>query len=240
MQTFPQYSPLDRQSRGFSQVRGTFMKYKNILFDLDGTLSESLNSIASSIQYALRSMGVESPATEDLKMCVGPPLSYSFSHFFGMTDAECELAIKKYREYYAETGILKSEMYPGVANCLRKLHAAGAKLVLATSKPELYAKRITEHFGISKYFFFEAGASFDESRNQKTDVIFYALEQAGITDLSATAMVGDRYHDIEGAKAAGIFPVGVLYGYGSREELEKAGAGAIVESADDLLEFLLK
>ena len=144
---------------------------------------------------------------------------------------------KIYREYYSEKGIFESGMYPGIRKCLRGLHEDGRKLVLATSKPEIYARRITEHFGISKYFSFEAGATMDSTRNSKSDVILYALRESGITDLSSTAMVGDRDHDILGAKAAGIFPVGVLYGYGDREELEKAGAGAIVDTTDALLDW---
>ena len=156
-----------------------------------------------------------------------------------MSDKAADRAVEYYLEYYHVKGVLDCEVYPGIPALLEKLQGAGKRAVLATSKPEKFAKIILEHFGLSKYFYFIGGASFDDTRNEKYQVIEYVINACGIKDKTAAVMVGDRFHDIEGAKFNGIATVGVLYGFGNRKELENAGADAIAESVSALEGILL-
>ena len=144
-----------------------------------------------------------------------------------------------YREYFADRGIFEHEVYPGIPALLARLRAAGLKLVMATSKPEPFAERIAEHFGIAEYFDCIAGAAMDETRTQKWEVIEYALDRCGVTDRSAVLMVGDREHDVLGAARCRLSCLGVLYGYGSREELEQAGACAVVPTVEAIGDYIL-
>ena len=190
--------------------------FKYILFDLDGTLTDSAPGITASVKYALKKSREPVPDYSVLCKFIGPPLLHGFMSFCGMSGERAEKAVEYYREYYSVNGIFESELYPGVDELLAKLCAAGKKIILATSKPEIFAVKILEHFRLSDYFYFTAGATLDKTRTEKADVIAYALKSVGITDLSETVMVGDRFHDIEGAKANGIRSAGVLYGFGSR------------------------
>ena len=207
-----------------------------ILFDLDGTLTESGIGITRSVAHSLRKFGIEETDQEKLDRFVGPPLIDSYMRYYGFSWEQAVLAVEYYREYYAVTGIFENRVYDGVETMLQALTDAGKTCVLATSKPEHFALQILEHFRLSRYFSCVAGATMDEKRTNKADVIAYALQKVGKT--GNAVMVGDRRHDIEGAKVHGLPSIGVLYGYGSREELEAAGAVYLAETAADILKFI--
>lgn len=209
--------------------------YTYYFFDLDGTLTDPMLGITNSVMYALAKRGIACAEREKLYSFIGPPLADSFSKYYGMNDAECASAIQDYREYFRAKGIFENEVYPGTVSLLEELRRRGKKIVLATSKPEEFSLLILEHFDLLKYFDFVAGALMDETRNRKNEVIAYALSSLGIDDLSSVLMIGDRKHDIIGARLNGIASAGVLYGYGSREELASAGADYIIENMDEIL-----
>lgn len=213
-------------------------KYSTVLFDLDGTLTDSAPGIINSVLHALDKFGISADPSE-LRGFLGPPLDYSFSHFFGFSSDQTDAAIKYYREYFSVTGLFENEPYEGVEAMLAGLRASGRKVLLATSKPEVFAKRILDRFGLAQYFDLICGATMDTSRSRKSDVIRYALAESGTTDLSDAIMVGDRHHDVDGARECGLDCIGVLYGYGSREELETAGATYITGTVDELRDMLI-
>ncbi len=220
--------------------RTAFMSFKYILFDLDGTLSDSAPGITRSVAYALEKFGINEKA-EDLGFFVGPPLIDAFREKYGMTTEEADSAIKYFRERFQTKGIFENAPYDGIDELLCTLHSHGKKLILATSKPEKFARQILERYDFAKYFTFIGGACMDEkTRMHKDEVISYCLESCKITDASECIMVGDRRHDVDGAKKFGIPTAGVLYGYGTSEELINAGAVAVLESTEALCEFLLK
>ena len=209
------------------------MDKKYLLFDLDGTLTDPQEGITNSVAYALRQYGIiEDP--KNLIRFIGPPLHVSFHDWYGFDEDKAFEAVAHYRVYFGDKGIFENAVFDGIPEMLRDLRAAGFTLVLATSKPEVYAKQILEHFDLTKYFHHICGATMDASRSRKADVITYALETAGITDKAQAVMVGDRHHDIEGGIENGLETVGVLFGYGSREELNKAGAHHIVSTVSEL------
>lgn len=199
-----------------------------LLFDLDGTLTDPRVGITRSVQYALRKMGIEVEDADTLCCFIGPPLLDGFMRFYGMDRDAATQAIAYYREYFPNKGIFENEMYEGIDTMLEALRAKGYTLLVATSKPTVYASRILDHFGLTKHFAYVAGSELDGTRSRKGEVIAHALEEMGITNPSLAAMVGDKEHDIIGSKETGLYSVGVLYGYGSLEELEAAGADAIV------------
>ena len=213
--------------------------YQYILFDLDGTLTNSELGITKSVQHALKKFGIEVEDRTVLRPFIGPPLGESFQVYYGMSKEESELAITYYRERFSVKGLYENEVYEGVEKMLQDLKESGKKLILATSKPEKFTMLILEHFDLLKYFDFVAGATMDGSRGEKADVIRYALEISGIKDKSEAIMVGDRKFDILGAKENGLTSIGVLYGFGDREELTEAGADYIVEKAEDIVKVLL-
>ena len=212
--------------------------YKNILFDLDGTLTDPGLGITNSIMYALRKMDKEVMEREALYKFIGPPLMDSFQKYCGLSEEESERAIKYYREYFKQYGLYENEVYAGVEKMLKVLKDRQKKLIVATSKPEQFAIEILQHFHLYECFDFVAGATMDAIRYKKADVISYALENCEISDLSSVIMIGDREHDIIGAKQNGIDSIGVLYGYGSLEELENAGAMHIVEKPDEIADVI--
>lgn len=211
--------------------------YDVILFDLDGTLTDPGLGITNSVAYALERYGIEVENRESLYPFIGPPLADSFMKFYGFDSEKAMDAITVYREYFRDKGIFENEVYEGVRELLENIKASGRKTVLATSKPEEFAVRILEHFDLAKYFDVVAGASMDEKRNKKGDVIKYAMEKGAFRSENAV-MIGDREHDIFGARENGLDSIGVLYGYGSRQELENAGADYIAESVQDILRYL--
>lgn len=210
-----------------------------VLFDLDGTLTDSAPGITGSLVRTFEELGLPVPTPAELVEYVGPPLLDSLEKFAGMTEAEARAALTVYRSHYAEHGAFDSAVFPGIRGLLQRLHAAGIPLALATSKPESQATRILEHFGLAEFFTVITGASEDESRSAKADVVEEALRRltaAGV-ELDHTVMVGDRQYDVEGAGAHGLPTILVEWGYGS--PAEAAGAIAVVHSADQLSTLLL-
>ena len=204
--------------------------YSAILFDLDGTLTDSAPGIMHGFEYAIKQMGKEIPGREQLRTFVGPPLEDSFGRVLGYSEDDTGKAIAIYRDYYNNMGgALENSVFPGIEELLSRLKQSGKKLAVATSKNEKPTGIVLEHFGLDKYFDVVA-ASNDTDRRTKADVIRYALEKLSVTDKSEVIMVGDRHHDISAAKETGVDSVGVLWGYGDRDELEDAGATYVVES----------
>lgn len=214
------------------------MRYDTVLFDLDGTLTDPGEGITNSVAYALRQFGIENTDRTQLYKFIGPPLKESFMKFYGFSAQQAEEAVAQYRVYFAPKGMLENKVYPGVPQMLAAIRASGRRLLVATSKPEEFAVKILEHFGLLEYFDVAAGATMDGTRVAKGDVIAYALAQGGVTDRSRAVMVGDRLHDVQGAKAQGLDCIGVLYGYGDEAELTAAGAAYLAVSPDEVLRYL--
>lgn len=212
--------------------------YKYILFDLDGTLTDPKEGITKSVAYALDAYGIYVEDLDSLCKFIGPPLKESFMVYYGMDDAQGEEAVAKYRERFSVTGLFENKVYEGIREMLECLKEEGKTLIVATSKPAVFSERILEHFDLMKYFIFLSGSELDGTRVDKAEVIAYALEKNGITDLSNVVMVGDREHDIIGANKNGIDSVAVLYGYGCMEEFEKHHATYVAESVEQLKNIL--
>ena len=213
--------------------------YDIILFALDGTLTDSAPGILNSVRYACRKLGLEMPRETTLRKFLGPPLIDSFRQLVGLSDAEADRAVSAFREYFPTKGLFENEVYPGIPALLADLKAAGKTVLIATSKPEEFAKRIMEHFNLAQYCDFICGATLDETRTDKAEVIAYALETAGITDKTGLVMVGDREHDVLGAKKNGLPCIGAVYGYGTAGELTAAGAAALADTVEELHKLLL-
>ncbi len=212
-------------------------RYAYCLFDLDGTLTDPGEGITRSVAYALSFFGLEVKDRTALYPFIGPPLVDSFSTFYGFSPEKARQAVGRYREYFSRQGIFENELYPGIKELLENLKRHGVRILLASSKPELYARKILEHFQLLPFFDFVAAATMDDARSKKTDVVRYALETCGISPDRAV-MIGDRQHDIEGAKDNALESIGVLWGYGSREELSAAGATRLAESVPQLASLL--
>lgn len=214
-------------------------KYTTILFDLDGTLTDPALGITNSVMHALEFYNIHVSERSELFKFIGPPLIDSFMKYYNFDDNKAREAVIKYREYFSVKGLFENEVYSGVTDMLKALKAAGKKIVLATSKPDEFSIKILKHFGLYEYFDFCACSTMDETRTKKTEVIEYGLANIDEKDTARILMVGDREHDIFGAGNCGLDSVGVLYGYGNREEFENAGATYIVESVEELKRFLL-
>ena len=209
--------------------------YKTVLFDLDGTLTDPGLGITNSVMYALNKFNIKVEDRTSLYKFIGPPLKESYEKYYHLSDEEITRAVAYYREYFSEKGIYENELYNGITEVLKQIKSSGRQVILATSKPEEFAVEILKYFKIDQYFDFVAAATMDGTRNNKADIIAYALELGKITDLQSAVMIGDREYDINGAKVAGLDSIGVLYGYGSREELESAGATYIAERVEDIM-----
>lgn len=214
-------------------------QYNYLLFDLDGTITDSETGITRCVEYALNYFGIQVSDLHDLLPFIGPPLLDSFKEFYHFTDEQAVIATEKYRERYKDKGIYENELYPGIEELLAQARQNGKTVILATSKPEIFARRILDYFKLSDYFSFIAGSGLDGSLHTKTDVINYILQSNKIADLSSVIMIGDRKHDIIGAKNAGIDSIGVLYGFGDYDELSEAGATHIVKDIAELRNLLL-
>ena len=214
------------------------MNYLYILFDLDGTLTDPQVGITKSVQYALRHFGIDEPDLLKLNTFIGPPLTDSFMKFYGFDEAQATQAINFFREYFSKQGILENVLYEEVAELLAELHQAGYQLAVATSKPTVFAKQILDHYQIAHYFKAIVGSNLDNSRTDKAEIIAFACNELGITDLSNVLMIGDRKYDIAGAQAHGITSIGVTYGYGSKQELEKQGPNYLIDTVIELRELL--
>ena len=204
------------------------------LFDLDGTLTDPKEGITKSVQYALRHFDIEVNHLDELCCFIGLPLKDSFMEYYGFSEKQAREAIDICREYFSGKGLYENKAYDGVAEVLQSFLAAGKKLYVASSKPEIFVRKILKHFELDSFFLFMGGADMEETRVKKADVIRYVLKECGIRDLDKTVMIGDRKHDVLGAKETGIASVGVLYGYGSRQELKEAGADVLAETIFDL------
>lgn len=215
------------------------MKKDFILFDLDGTLTDPALGITNSLIYALTFFGIKIEDRTSLFKYIGPPLLDTFSQGFGFDKGKSDKALLKYREYFSTKGLFENKVYEGIPEMLQTLVENGKTLIVATSKPEEYSVSIMKHFNLDKYFLNICGSCMDETRSKKAEVIEYALEKSNITDKSKVIMIGDRKHDIIGAKENGLESCGVLYGYGSQEELEGAGADFIAPTIQDLQKILL-
>ncbi len=218
-------------------------KYKYIIFDLDGTITEPFKGISGGIIHALNKFGVEVPDNNTLRKFIGPPLRDSFRDFCGFTAEQAEEATVYYREYYSVNGLVENDIMLGMDEALKTLNEQGYKLYVATSKPEKYAKIILHNLGLISYFDIVAGASFDGTRDKKKLVIEYLLQQIKgkyeAFDISEAIMVGDRHFDIKGASFFSMDSIGVTFGYGDYEELSQAGATYVVDTAQELVEIII-
>lgn len=215
------------------------MKFEHIFFDLDGTLTDSQDGILNSFKNVFIHFGLEIPDYQTLCTYIGPPLPFTFTEILGFSKEKTEESIKVFRNYYNERGYLENRVYQGIPQLLAALKENGFKLSVATSKPEVTAKKIIKNFNLEKYFDHICGSASDESRSKKSEVIEYAIETNKIADRSKILMVGDRKFDVEGAAQTGLKCAGVLFGYGSEEELKKAGAAFIAKTPADILKFVL-
>ncbi len=215
------------------------MAFDYILFDLDGTLTDSYEGISNCVKYALAHFGIIEEKEENLKRFIGPPLWKSFNMFYGFPEQKAKQAVEKYRKRYNTLGVYENRLIDGVPQTLDALKKSGKKLYLATSKPLVLAKRVLAYFDIEKYFDYVDGASLDFSFEEKYQIISHVFETCSIPDKQRAVMIGDRSYDIIGAKQYGISSIGVLCGFGSREELSDCGADYICDSFSDILKIIL-
>lgn len=213
-------------------------RFDTVLFDLDGTLTDSGPGIIKAVEYALNKFDITVTDRQSLRAFVGPPLRDSFSRFYGFSAKDAERAVAYYREYYNDTGVYENSVYEGIPEALKALKDEGYTLAVATSKPETLSVRVLDHFDLSGYFKVVSGASEDASLYLKADVIRQAMRRLNLSDTEGLLMVGDREHDVIGAKDVGIPCLGVLFGYGDREELTAAGAAALAKTAADIVRFV--
>ena len=211
--------------------------YKYIFLDLDGTLTDPFLGITNSVKYALKKFNIDS-TNEELKCFIGPPLRDSFHKYYGMTPDEAELAVKYYREYFATKGLFENDLYPFTIKVLEELKSLGLKIILATSKPDKFSIEILKHFNIYDYFDFCSCATFDKTREKKSDIIKYAITNLNIKNKDEIIMVGDRFHDVVGAKENGIKCCYVTYGYGSVDEANNYGADYVIYDLIDLIDII--
>ena len=204
-------------------------------FDLDGTLTDPKPGITRCIQYALEHLGFPVPTQDDLVWCIGPPLHASMKKFVG-TDELAHRAVELYRERFRDVGLFENEAYAGIEETLAKVAVGGRRLFVATSKPKVYADRIVEHFGLGGLFEHVFGSELDGTRTDKADLLAYALSAAKV-DPARAIMIGDRSHDVVGARKNGMKAIGVLYGYGSLAELTDAGADHLCAAHPDLVRY---
>lgn len=214
-------------------------KYKVILFDLDGTLSDPKVGITKSVQYALQKMNIIEPDIDKLECFIGPPLQVSFTEYYDFDEKNTQKAIELYRERFKEKGMFENELYSNIALLLKSLNEQQFTLVVATSKPTVFAEKILKYFNIDQYFELIVGSNLDGTRASKTEIIQYILDKYKEHTLGDFIMVGDRKHDIIGANNTGINSIGVTYGYGSFEELSHSNPTHIVKSVSQLKDILI-
>ena len=212
-------------------------KYKAVLFDLDGTLMDTAPGILRTVRYTMEKMGLPEPP--ELRRFLGPPLFRSMKDFCGLEDERAWEAVRIYREKYPKDGLFDSDRFEGVEDMLAALREDGFVLGVATSKPEPFARSLLERFGMAGYFGFIGGSGVDGARDTKREVIEYTLENLGIADKSGVLMVGDRQHDISGAKECGVDSLYVLWGYGSAAEAEECGAEALVQTPQECYKYIV-
>ena len=209
-----------------------------VLFDLDGTLTDPKIGITTCIQHALVQLGKQPPSNDDLLWCIGPPLTNSFAKLLETDDQVLiDQAIAFYRDRFSTVGLFENFLYPEIPTVLELIRAKGDRIYVATSKPHLYAKQIIQHFGLLSFFDGIYGSELDGTRSIKAELIRHILLSENL-DNSQTVMIGDRYHDVIGAKQNQIFAIGVTYGYGSEEELRSYGADVLAHSPHDILSLI--
>lgn len=213
--------------------------YQNILFDLDGTITDSEKGITNSVAYALQKFDIPTENPSDLRKFIGPPLQDSFEKFHQFTKNDASKAVEYYREYYNDKGIFENYVFDGIENLLYQLKLKDKNLVVATSKPEYYANIIIKHFKLDDYFSLIVGSNMDGTRAKKNEIIQHVMNSLEIKHPNDSIMIGDREFDIIGAKQNQMKSIGVLFGFGSNEELENAGADHIVNTVQDLSNLLL-
>ncbi len=214
-------------------------KYKIILFDLDGTLSDPKVGITKSVQYALEKMNIVEPDIDKLECFIGPPLQVSFSEFYHFDNVDTQKAIDFYRERFKEKGMYENQLYPEIRQLLKSLKQEGVTLVVATSKPTVFAEQILKYFNIDQYFELIVGSNLDGTRASKTEIIQYILDKYNDHELSDFIMIGDRKHDIIGANNTAINSIAVTYGYGALEELSLSKPTYIAKSVKQLKDILI-
>ncbi|HHW69851.1 MAG TPA: HAD family hydrolase [Clostridiales bacterium] len=215
-------------------------EYDIILFDLDGTITDSKPGIVNSILYALESFNIYEEDLDKLNAFIGPPLTDSFKKLYEFDDDKAILAVEKYREYYREKGIYQNTLYDGIDRVIESLYNDSKILVLATSKPTVFAEKVLEYHNISQYFKSINGSNLDGTRAYKDEVIEYTLSNMGEMDRTRVIMIGDRKYDVIGAKQHNIDSIGVLYGYGSMHEIKSASPTYVVQTPRDLLSIISK
>lgn len=214
-------------------------KFDYIIFDFDGTIADTGEGILKSLQYSFIAMGDPAPDLRDLKKFIGPPVYYSYTHFYGISDDKVDLYIKKYRERYREKGIYESKVYPGLKELIEVLKEKGIKVGIASSKPENLIYSVSDYLGITDMFDVIVGVKSDNSKHStKAGLIVQAVDDLAAKDKNKVLMVGDRLFDIDGAHEAGIKCCGALWGYGSREEFEEHAADFIVKQPKEILNIL--
>ena len=212
--------------------------YETVAFDLDGTLTDPEAGLTSGFAYALSKLNIAFKDKKELRRFIGPPLKAEFMAVYKMTDSEAEECVRLFREYFSVYGWWDNKVYDGICEMLSVLKARGKKIVLATSKPEVFAKKILKLFGLDGYFDFIGGATLDHTRVEKSDVLSYALDSVGATR-ATSILVGDRRFDAEGAEACGIDSLGVLYGHGTKEEIEAAHFTYVAKTVPEIAEILI-
>jgi phosphoglycolate phosphatase len=213
------------------------MDYINILFDLDGTLTDSGLGITNSVKYSLGKFGIIETDDNKLRLFIGPPLESSFVEYYNFSKDDSKIAVNYYREYFSENGVYENKLYDGIDAVLQELNDRNKNCIIATSKPETFAKEIARYFNIQNYFKYIVGSNLDGTLSEKEDIIKYIIENYKLNK-EETIMIGDRKYDIIGAKANGIDSVGVLYGYGSREELEKEEPKYLCKNVMEIVEII--
>lgn len=215
------------------------MRYDVAIFDLDGTLTEPAEGITNSVAYALNKFGIKVEDKSSLLKFIGPPLKEAFMEYCGFDGQQAELALDYYREYFGTVGLFENRAYPGIRETLSRLKNAGVRMAVATSKPYEFSVEILKKYDLYSFFEFVGGATMDEKRTKKEEVVAYVLSNMPGIDPSRTVMVGDRKHDAEGGRANGIDCIGVLFGYGGEEELISAGALYIAATPQEVADIIL-
>ena len=209
------------------------MQFQNILFDLDGTLTDPKMGITQAVQYALTRFDIVEDNLDNLESFIGPPLAVSFAEFYGFSELDCKKAVEYYREYFADKGLYENEVYAGILELLQLLVNQQRTLIVATSKPTVFAEKIMQHFGMAPYFKHIYGSNLDGTRSDKGEIIQAIIEENDL-DKSRTIMIGDRKYDIIGAFKNDIATIAVEYGYGSHEELLNSKPTYIVNTVEEL------